>query len=228
MRLFQRRRPSARADRWANFARDLELEESSELTGRLRDQLDLGSGELDPVYALRRSGQPQLILFDQLRERSGPTGAVSRLRTCALMRTVAGGQGVSWRASARRNRVVESLEASRTGASRLEFDTDRDFDARVSVFARDADEVRSLLSPTVRVALLRLLEPFDGEWQAGTQPVHPSDLPTSTALSANLVVGAGSLLLWAEPDEPLPFERLIELVTGMFTLYASLAAAESA
>ncbi len=223
MRLWQRRRVDARTEQWLGFARELELEESGELEGRLRDQLDLGPGSLAPVYALRRSGQPHLVLFDQLRERSGPTGAVRRLRTCVLLRTVTDALPVSWRASARRNRVVESLEASRSGGVRLELGEDPDFDARVSVYARDAAEVRAVLAPAVREVLLRLLESFDGAGR--TEAVDPYDLPTNTSGSANLVVGARSLLLWAEPDEPLPFDRLLDLTTGMLSLYAALDAA---
>lgn len=227
MRSWQRRRVDARTEQWLGFARELELEESGELEGRLKDHLDLGPGALAPVYALRRPGQPHLVLFDQQRERSGPTGVVRRLRTCVLVRTVTDTLPVSWRASAKRNSIVESLEASRSGGVRLELADDPDFDARVSVYARDAAAVRAVLAPAVKSVLLTLLEPFDGSWQ--TAVVDPYHLPRNTSGSANLVVGARSLLLWAEPDEPLPFGKLLDLTTGMLSLYAALnAAAEGA
>lgn len=229
MRLWQRRRRVVdREEQWASFAAELELEASAELAGRLRDHLDLGDGELRPVYALRRPNQPQLVLFDQLRERSGPTGAVRRLRTSVLLRTASDTLPASWRASARRNRVVESLEASRSGGVRLELaDTAPDFDARVSVYAREVDEVRPILVPAVREVLLRLLAPFEARegHEAASEPV---ELPTSAARSAHLVAGARSLWLWAEPDAPLPFDRLLDLTGEMLGLYAALCAVASA
>ncbi|MBX3144545.1 MAG: hypothetical protein KF813_12350 [Trueperaceae bacterium] len=223
MRLWQRRRVDVRTEQWLEFARELELEESGELIGRLKDHLDLGEGALDPVYALRRPGQPHLVLFDQHRERSGPTGVVKRLRTCVLVRTVTDTLPVSWRASARRNSIVESLEASRSGGVRLELAEDPGFDGRISVYARDAAAVRAVLVPAVRGVLLKLLEPFDGSGRDAV--LDPYDLPRNTSGSANLVVGARSLLLWAEPDEPLPMGKLIDLTTGMLSLYAALNAA---
>lgn len=229
MRLWQRRRVADRDEQWASFAKELELEESAELAGRLREHLDLGAGDLRPVYALRRPNQPQLVLFDQLRERSGPTGVVRRTRTCVLLRTASETLPASWRASARRNRVVESLEASRSGGVRLELaDAAPDFDAKVSVYARAVDEVRPVLVPAVRDVLLRLLAPFDAAEGGDESATEPAELPTSAAASAHLVAGVRSLWLWAEPDAPLPFDRLLDLTSGMLGLFAALSAVASA
>src|SRR5690606_6325744 len=99
---FQRRqRTDTRAEGWRALAAELELAPWDDLAGRLHDQLGLGPGEVAPVYALSRPGQPRLVLFDQSRERVGPTGRVTGLRSCVLVRAEAEVALVSMRVTER-------------------------------------------------------------------------------------------------------------------------------
>src|SRR5690554_1935761 len=112
-------RVSPRAAGWERLAADLELTPSIELAGQLSDQLGLGPGEVAPVYELVRSGQPRLVLFEQARERMGPAGRVSGLRSCVLVRAGPEVALVSVRITEHLGKAMELIEAGRTGSQRV-------------------------------------------------------------------------------------------------------------
>ena len=221
----RRRVENQRDDQWQRLAAELELESSAELTERMREHLGLGSGAIAPVFSLSRPDQPHVILFDQARERSGPLGSVKSLRTGILLRSVKDHVPVSWRAAARRNRVLESLEASRTGGLRVEMASDEAFDGAVSVYARDVEATRSLLTASVRLALARLLVPGaaanDGREEIADTVGPPARFPS-------IVVGTRNMLFLIEPHEPLAVARLLPLTADMLTLHAALTSAVKA
>jgi len=217
MRLWSRRKDDARAKAWHAFAAELELEDGSELVVRLREHLDLGPGEIAPVYVLTRPGQPQLILFDQRRERFGPAGSVTSLRTGVLLRARGAVEFVSMRITGRLNPVLEAIEASRTGSRRLATGVGGRFDENVAVFARDAHGARRLLSEPAREVLLRLL--------GSSTAVDSDEIPdtvTRAAAPPVVVVGSRDVLLTIEEQEPVDFERLTDLTADMMGLYAAL------
>jgi hypothetical protein len=144
-------------DPWGELARRLELVDASDVGERIHRWLDLGDAHLAPVYQLRRPGLPAAYLFDALHERQGPSGRVSWTRRCCLVRSEVPVSRVSFRATARQNKVLESLEASRSGAVRVAVTADPVFDAAVSVYARDATAAAAALTPPVRRVLQRLL-----------------------------------------------------------------------
>ncbi|MEJ2288272.1 MAG: hypothetical protein P8Y02_06405 [Deinococcales bacterium] len=195
-----RRRTPTRREQWRDFARRLELEDAQTQEARLREWLDLGERPLAPLYGLRRSGQPTLFVFDHERARSGPTGTVTTLATGILLRASAPLAAASLRAQARRNPVLESIEAGRTGSRRLSFDELPDFDQDVSVFARDEAAARAWLTRPVQYVLQRMLV------RRGVTPV--------------LVVGHRHMLVLCEGPEPAPFESVEALATDLFTLFA--------
>lgn len=219
MAFWARKRSGTRADRWEAFAASLELVENLEMAEKLRHNLDLGPGAIDPVYSLTRSGQPQLVLFEQTRERHGPTGTVSSVRSCVLLRANGDNDYVSLRATARRNKVMEAIEAGRTGSSRVDTEHDPDFDGRVSVYARDPQAATTLLTDSVRTVLVRLLNPI-GDTEVDTDviaaTVGPATIPPS------LVIGNKNLLLMVEGQEAVDFDRFTELTADMLALYAAL------
>jgi hypothetical protein len=195
-----RRREPSRREQWRAFARRLELTDAQPQEARLREWLDLGDSALEPLYGLRRTGQPTLFLFDQERARSGPTGSVTTLATGVLLRATAPLAAASLRAQARRNPVLESIEAGRTGSRRLTLTDLPGFDAEVSVFARDEDAVRAWLRPAVQRAMQRMLVDRD--------------------VSPALVVGNRHMLVLCEGPQPAPFEALEALSADLFTLFA--------
>jgi hypothetical protein len=154
-----RRRPreSSRADRWSSFAARLGAVPADDVAERLRRFLDLDDAEVHHVHAVRRADAPTLYLFDVVRRRRGPTGAVVRWSTWCMVRGERPVARVSFRASARRDAVLESLEASRSGAVRVDLGAFPDVDAALAVFARDAAAVRAVLTPPVTVVLARLV-----------------------------------------------------------------------
>lgn len=226
MRLWPRRQSSRREKAWQAFAADLELEDGSELLGRLREHLDLGSGEIAPIYTLSRPSQPQLVLFDQVRERTGPAGSVSSLRSCVLLRTRETVEFVSMRITGRLNPVLEAIEASRTGSSRLETGEGDEFDRLISVYARDESGARSLLTAPAREVLLRLLA-VKADVAAVAEDAIPDTVTRSTAPPV-VVIGSRDVLLTIEEPEPVEFARLTDLTADMMGLYAALLAARAA
>ena len=223
MRFWSRRQGSSRAKDWQAFANELELQDGSELEARLREHLDLGPGEIAPLYVLSRPGQPQLILFDQQRERTGPAGSVSSLRSGVLLRARGAVEFVSMRITRRLNPVLEAIEASRTGSSRLATGVGGRFDEVVAVYTRDEDGARRLLSAPAREVLLRLLGGVDDEESADEIP----DTVTRASAPPVVVVGTRDVLLTLEELEPVDFERLTDLTADMMSLYAAMLAAST-
>lgn len=149
--------PPGRADRWAAFARRLEAVEADAAAERIRRFLDLQDAELLHPYVLRRDGQPSLYLFDVVRRRSGPAGQVVRWSTWGLVRGERPLSPVAFRAAPRREPVLESLEASRTGASRVDLSAHPEVDAALAVLARDPLAVRAAVTPAITAVLGRLV-----------------------------------------------------------------------
>jgi len=195
-----RRRTPTRRDQWRDFARRLELIDAAPQEARLRDWFDLGDSVLEPLYGLRRQGQPTLFLFDQERARSGPTGSVSSLVTGAILRAPGPLAVAPMRAQAKGNPVMEAIEAGRTGSRRLSLEDLPDFDAGISVFARDEAAARVWLTKAVQRVLQRML--------------------VGRSVSPVLVVGSRNMLALCEGIEPAPFEALEALAADLFTLYA--------
>ena len=123
----------------------------------MRRFLDLDEAELRHVHAVRRAGTPTVYLFDVVRRRRGPTGEVVRWSTWCLVRGERPLASVAFRATARREAVLESLEASRSGAVRVDLGAFPEVDAALAVFARDAAAVRVALTPSVTTVLARLV-----------------------------------------------------------------------
>lgn len=221
MTLDAREEEPSREAAWLGFASEFELEPTPELAEVLRDQFALGGGELDPVYALQRTDQPQLVAFDQRRERHGPTGSVAKLRTLVAVRSEVDRASLSLRLSSRRSKALESIEASRSGAQRLELPDFPDFDEHVSVYTREPEEARLLLTPAVRGVLARLLKTADDATNAA-QPRGGRSGLLAPSVAPSVVMGTRNLLLTLEPREPLPLEPLAELLIDMLSLYAAL------
>lgn len=218
MAFWGRKRSGSRADEWRAFAATLELSENLAMAEKLRHNLDLGPGAIAPIYSLTRSGQPQLVLFEQTRDRHGPAGSVTNVRSCVLLRANGDNDYVSLRATARRNKALESLEASRTGSSRVDCAADPAFDGRVSVYARDTRAAGALLTDSVRTVLVRLLNPEGSEPDPAAieATVAPATIPPS------LVIGNKNLLLVVEGQQAIDFDRFTALTADILALYAAL------
>lgn len=196
------READARLAGWRAFAKRLELEDATDQAERVRRWLALGAEPIEPLYSLRRIGQPSLYLFDQRGARSGPTGSVPHWLCGVLLRAPAEFTATSLRATPRRNKVMESLEASRTGSRRLVFEPEQDGDDAISVYARDGDAAGRLLQPAARRVLCRALT------SRGAEPV--------------VVVGSQHMIATAEGREPTAFDVLEALASDLLSLFAML------
>lgn len=191
-----------RAQRWAEFARAFELRDAASAAERLRRFLDLEDAEVLHLHVLQRDGQPSLYLFDVRSTRSGPAGVVHRWASWAVVRADRTVSQVAFRASPRREAVLESLEASRTGAMRVDLSDRPDVDARMAVLARHPDQVRGALAEATTEVLLRLV---------GQAP------------SASVVVGERHLIARVDVDpEEDPGQALALLATDLLALSALL------
>lgn len=206
-----------RSAEWARFSEDYEFEAALELAQPLSAQFTLGEGELAPIYALRRPGQPLLVAFDQRRLRRGPTGSVESLRTFVAVRGSASQGAPPMRASARRGKALESLEASRSGAQRLSLEQDPQFDESVSVYTREPLSAAAVLTQPVRDVLRRLLQAAD---EAATAANGTED-GFATTVAPHLVVGQRHLLLCLEPRRALPVAALGGLLADMLSLHVA-------
>ena len=205
--LFRRHRTDSRQDAWSEFAARLELENAAAAAERMRRWLDLDDVELDPVYALRREGQPALYLFEYVRERTGPTGSFAQQVANCLLRADEPFAPLAFRAHPRRNKVMESLEASRTGSTRIELPAP--YDGPLSVFARDPEAASAMLSDP----LYKLLERAVVE--RGAESVVVGERHILATLSAETPEGADRSLA----DR---LEALASLATDLLALYALL------
>jgi hypothetical protein len=156
---FRRRKPPSPsdADRWRAFAERLELHDASDFAERIGRWLGLEETELSPVYLLQRPELPAVYVYDAHTVRRGPAGAQRRTRRCCLVRAGDVLSAVAFRAGPRQGKVLDSLEASRSGAVRVDFGHDAPFDEVVSVFARDAVTATAALTSPLREVLSRLL-----------------------------------------------------------------------
>jgi hypothetical protein len=154
---FKRRpRPPTRTDRWAAFAAATDAKPIDGASERLRRFLDLHDGELRHLHVWRRPGAPSLHMFDLVRVRTGPAGSHVTWSTWGLVQSRSALVGASFRAAPRRDPVIESLEASRSGASPVRFPARPEVDAALAVLARDPLEVRGLLTAPVLDLLVSL------------------------------------------------------------------------
>jgi hypothetical protein len=149
-------RTPTRTDRWADFAARIEAHDASAAAERLRRFLDLDDAELQHAHVLRRASQPSLYLFDVVRRRVGPSGQVVRWSTWALVRSDRPLSPVSFRVGPRRDAVLEALEASRTGAVRVDLTGRPEVDAALAVLAREPAAALALLTPAVTDVLQRM------------------------------------------------------------------------
>lgn len=211
--LFRRRRTDDRRDAWAEFAARLELEDAAAAAERMRRWLDLDDVELDPVYALRREDQPSLYLFEYVRERTGPTGSVAQHVANCLLRSDEAFAPLAFRAHPRRNKVMESLEASRTGSSRVELAAAQA--GPISVFARDSERAREVLAGPVLEILERALVERGAEGVVVGERHILAHLPSDADATD------------ADRRRPVAerLEALASLATDVMALYASLSAA---
>lgn len=216
---FRKKREDTRALAWQTFAERLELEDASATSERMRRWLDLDDVALDPVYALRRERQPTLYLFEFERQRRGPAGAVSQRVSNCLLRADAAFASIALRVHPKRNAVLESLEASRTGSTMV--DLPGPCGAGISVFARDPDRAARILAASVCRVLTRALEErgADSVVVGERHVLATLEVEESTAETTD-----------KDPEGALSqrLDRLEALASDVLALYALLAAESAA
>ncbi len=198
-------RTPSRADRWASFAASIEAQPADGASDRLRHFLDLGDAEVRHAHALRRSGQPSLYLFDVVRRRAGPAGEVVRWSGWGLLRSDRPTSPASFRVAPRRDAVLEALEASRTGTTRVDLASWPEVDAEMAVLARDQAAVRALLTPAVTEVLQRMIAAGPGAVVVGERhllthvDVAEDDDPAALLPLVSDLLFLGTLLPTAAP-----------------------------
>ena len=151
----QSRRSGSGREAWAEFAARLELEDAAASAERMRRWLDLEGVSLDPVYALRRPDQPTLYIFEYVRTLTGPTGSIAQTVWSCLLRSDEVFAPLALRAHPKRNKVIESLEASRTGS--VIVPAPPGSGEGITVFARDADHAARVIAAAAWAILSRAL-----------------------------------------------------------------------
>jgi len=202
---FRRRpKPLTRAQRWALALETLEAQPAPTTADRLKRFLDLEDADVRHLHTVRHAGEPTLYLFDVVRERRGPAGAVAAWSSWAVMRSSRAISPASFRATPRRESLLESLDASRTGATPVVFSGRPELDAAMLVLARDAHAVNTLLTDSVTQVLTRLCA------------LHPS---------ATLVVGERHLRASVDTEESADPAELLGMASDLLLLGTLLQAA---
>ncbi len=222
---FWSKRADPRGQAWLALAEEFELTPAPELADALREHFDLGPGELGPIYGLSQPGQPQLLAFDQVNHRSGPLGRVANFRTGVVVRARAPHAAVSLRASSKRHAVLEGLEAGRSGAQRLDAAFDEDFDAAVSVYAREGEAAGLMLTSPVRAVLLRLLKAADEALAASARRPQRAIPRHASGKAPSVAIGPRNLFLSLEAETPIALDVLENLIVDLLSLHVALLAA---
>lgn len=203
--MFFRKRdePDPRDLAWAELAERLELTRlDDEAEEALRAELAVDTGRVAALHALRRDGQPELLLFEHVRSHPGRRGSEER-RARVLLRAEGTVCEVAWRAFPRSHPLLASLQESRSGGT-LAATGDAAFDEAVGVVARDPEPAAALMTAPVRSALTRLLAP---------------ESPDAT------VTCGGRHLAWrAHREIDPPFDGLDAVASRLFATWAALTA----
>lgn len=214
-----------RAREWREFAGAFGLEPAPTLAETLREDLDLGPGAIADVYELARPDQPDVVVFEQANDRDGPAGTVAGLRIGVVVRSCVDHSPVSLRASAKRHKVLEGLVAGRSGAQRLDGAFDAEFDAAVSVYARDVEPAVALLTRPVRTVLARLLSEAD-EVVASATAAPTRGVPRhANGAAPSVAIGPRNLYLALEVGVPFELDALGVLMADLLTLHVALLSA---
>jgi len=197
MPFWRRSKPSLRTLRWAEFAQELEAQPTPAAADRVRRFLDLDEAEVLNLHTVRHSGEPTVFVFDVRRRRVGPAGAAERWSSWALVRGDRTIAPVSFRVSPRRASVLESLAASRTGATPVDLSPHPSAAATLTVLAREPEAVQPLLSVSLLETLQRML---------------------ALAPSVDVVVAQRHLMASAEVDEGDDLSLVMPLASDLLLL----------
>ncbi len=213
---------------WRAFADAFELEPAPALAEPLREDLDLGPGAFASVYELVRPGQPDVVVFEQANDREGPAGTATGLRIGVVVRSSVEHSAVSLRASAKRHKVLEGLVAGRSGAQRLDGASDPEFDAAVSVYAREVNEAAALLTRAVRTVLARLLREADEVVASATASRAEGSVPRhANGAAPSVAIGPRNLYLALEVGVPFELDALGVLMADLLSLHVALLSASN-
>ncbi len=195
-----------RDEAWREVASRLELTRLDDAAEEaLRAELAVDTGRVACLHALRRDGQPELLLFEHVRPHTGRRGLEER-RARVLLRADLPVCEIAWRAFPRSHPLLASLQASRTGGS-LASTGDAAFDDAIGVVARDPDPAAGLMTAPVRAALIRLLA---------------DDVPAAT------VTCGGRHLAWrAHRELEPPFGAFDAVASRLLTTWAALVASST-
>ncbi|MDZ7799496.1 MAG: hypothetical protein U5K81_01720 [Trueperaceae bacterium] len=204
---------------WAALAQRLEMTRLPERAEEeLRAELAVDTGRVAALHALRRPGQPELLMFEHARGRRRFRGEERRARV--LLRDEEAVSGVAWRAFPRSHPLITSLQTSRSGGTLIETG-DEDFDAQVGVLTREPEACRAQVTRPVRVALRRLLV---GDEPAGdaADAASPSGGAPPAGNDASVTCGGRHLAWRARRELDPPFDELEWVAVRMLGLWAAL------
>ena len=201
--LFRRPKSELREGEWRTLAARLDLSLADGAQRMLEDQLGAGAARIGPVYTLAVDEDGRLFLGDYIEEQPHTVHVV----TVAMLRLKLPRRWVSLKASRKLHKVLERLGASATGGKPVTVPFDPAFGERVTVYARESDQARRLLTAPVRRLLTRAL---------CEREVQPTFL-----------MGESHLLLSnrAGSDAPTPLPALEAMLGDLLGLYAALTAA---
>jgi hypothetical protein len=192
--------PQAQA--WRALADALELTRLDDAAEEeLRAELAVDTGRVSRLHALRREGQPELLIFEHVRPHPGHRRGEER-RARVMLRADEEISEAAWRAFPAGHPLLASLQASRSGGRLLETG-DEAFDRAVGVVARDPEPAAARMTAPVRRALRNLLA---------------DDLPEAT------VTSGGRHLAWrAHAELDPPCDRLDRVASRLLAAWAALA-----
>jgi hypothetical protein len=212
--MLRRAKPSAPLERlqaWQGFANRLGFAASPGSEANLRTVLNLEPNVLlEPIYRHEfRSSEGKVVrlyLLDYLETRQLAIGRPEQLVSVCVLSSPESFAPLSLKAWRKAHKVMEAIEASKSGGQVVSFPDDAAFAEKVTVFARDSQAARQLLTADLRALFLRAL--------------------CERSLSPTLLLGEKRLVLsQATPaTEPMVFEVLEDFATDLLGLYSLLTA----
>ena len=196
---------TGRAAQWCALGERLELDPSPGSHALLRGLLNLEpQAVLEPIYRAELSFENERRARLYLLDYTNVSERAEQLASVALLNFEKPFTDVHLKASQKLHKVLESLQASASLSTPLNFPEDPNFSARITVLVRDAQGAKALLMQRPRHILDKALNKRD--------------------CAPTFLLGEKQLVLTnlAPVSEPTPLELLEMLALDLISFYSAL------
>jgi hypothetical protein len=176
---------------WEALAKRFDLEPSPESQALLRSILDLDQDTaVAPIYRnelkLLSDRRIRLYLFDYLDLKKRSIGRPEQLVSVCMLSAQEPFSQLSLKVVRKPHKVLETLEASKSGSTVLDFPDDPNFSEKITIYTREPEAARRLFNQAIRERLIHAFYERDvspilllGEKRLLFSSATPAKQPTS-------------------------------------------------